>query len=81
MIDSVRKVVTHKMGSDCQGFLESSFSWWSSCSEVPCKNCRNYKFLTQDEVQVHLYKKGFMLNYLVWRDHSEVEPPAVGSTR
>jgi hypothetical protein len=35
-------------------------------------------FLTQDEAQVHLYKKGFMLNYLVWLNHREVEPPAIG---
>jgi hypothetical protein len=35
--------------------------------------------LTQDEIQVHLCKKGFISNYLVWRDHGEVEPPAIGA--
>jgi hypothetical protein len=35
--------------------------------------------LTQDEVHVHLCKKGFMSNYLVWRDHGEVEPPAIST--
>jgi hypothetical protein len=36
-------------------------------------------FLTQDEVQVHLCQEGFILNYLVWRDHGEVEPLVVGA--
>jgi hypothetical protein len=40
--------------------------------------CQNYRFLTQDEVQVHLCQ-GFMLNYLVWREHGEVEPPVIGA--
>jgi hypothetical protein len=35
--------------------------------------------LTQDVVQVHLCKKGFMSNCLVWHDHGEVEPPVVGA--
>jgi hypothetical protein len=29
-------------------------------------------------VQVHLYQEGFMSNYLVWRDHGEVERAVVG---
>jgi hypothetical protein len=36
-------------------------------------------FFTQDEVQVHHCNKGFISNYPVWRDHSEVESPAVGA--
>jgi hypothetical protein len=35
--------------------------------------------LTQDKVEVHFQKKGFMPKYLVWRDHGEVELPAVGA--
>jgi hypothetical protein len=35
--------------------------------------------LTHDEVQVLLCKKGFVPNYMVWRDHGEVGPLAIGA--
>jgi hypothetical protein len=32
--------------------------------------------LPQYDMQGHLAKEGIMANYLVWRGHGEVEPPA-----
>jgi hypothetical protein len=60
-------------------FLNQSFAGGHCVAKCLCKICRNYRFLTQDKVQVHLWKKGFMPKYLVWRDHGEVEPPTVGA--
>jgi hypothetical protein len=47
-------------------------------AKCPCTICQNYRFLTQDEVHVHLCQEGCMPNYLVRRDHGEVESPVVG---
>jgi hypothetical protein len=60
-------------------FLNQAFAVDHHVVKCTCKICRNYKFLTQDEVHVHLCKKGFMPNYLVWHNHSEVELPAIGT--
>jgi hypothetical protein len=38
-----------------------------------CKKCGNYKRLPQYDMQSQLAKDEFMLNYLMWRDHGEVE--------
>jgi hypothetical protein len=59
-------------------FLNQAFAGGHCVVKCPCKICQNYKFLTQDEVQVHLCKKKFMSNYLMWRDHGEVKMPAIG---
>ncbi|XP_047257748.1 uncharacterized protein LOC124889785 [Capsicum annuum] len=37
----------------------------------PCWNCKCCKLLSPDVVTLHLYKKGFMLNYTVWTAHGE----------
>jgi hypothetical protein len=60
-------------------FLNQAFLGGHCVLKFPCKICQNYRFLTQDEVQVHLCKKGIMPNCLVWRGHGEVEPPTVGA--
>jgi hypothetical protein len=60
-------------------FLNQAFPGGRCVVKCSCKICRNYTFLTQDEVQVHLCNKGSMPNYLVWHDHGEVEPPVVGA--
>jgi hypothetical protein len=59
-------------------FLNQAFPGGRRVAICPCKIWWNYRFLTQDEVQVHLCNKRFMLNYLVWCSHGEVEPSAVG---
>jgi hypothetical protein len=60
-------------------FLNQAFASGRRVVKCPCTICQNYRFLTQDEVQVHICQEGFMSNYLVWRDHGEVEPPVVGT--
>ncbi|PHT89542.1 hypothetical protein T459_04655 [Capsicum annuum] len=37
----------------------------------PCWNCKCCKLLSPDAVRLHLYRKGFMLNYTVWTAHRE----------
>jgi hypothetical protein len=54
--------------------LNQAFDGGRRVAKCPCTICRNYSFLTQDEVQVHLCQEGFIPNYQLWRDHGEVEP-------
>ena len=37
----------------------------------PFWNCKCCKLLSPDVVTLHLYRKGFMLNYTVWTAHGE----------
>ncbi|PHU25449.1 hypothetical protein BC332_03781 [Capsicum chinense] len=37
----------------------------------PFWNCKCCKLLSPDAVRLHLYRKGFMLNYTVWTAHRE----------
>nr|KYP50097.1 hypothetical protein KK1_028172 [Cajanus cajan] len=37
----------------------------------PCKQCKNESFLTPDEVNVHILKKGFTPRYWCWTSHGE----------
>ena len=38
----------------------------------PCTKCKNAKYLTPDDVKLHLYKKGFVQGYWTWTSHGEV---------
>jgi hypothetical protein len=62
------------MGSDYQGVLKVSF--YCGCREVscPCGRCENKRLLSEYEMFAHLAKKGFMLNYILWHQHGEVQP-------
>jgi hypothetical protein len=60
-------------------FLNQAFASCHRVAKWPYTICQNYRFLNQDEVLVHLCQEGFMLNYVVWRDHGEVEPSVVGA--
>jgi hypothetical protein len=77
--DSVRKVDTTEWVRIVKEFLNRAFASGRRVAKCPCTICWNYRFLTQDEVQVHLCQEGFMPNYLVWHDHKVVEPPVVGT--
>jgi len=37
----------------------------------PCLKCECTKILKDEVVKVHLYQKGFMLNYKIWIFHRE----------
>jgi hypothetical protein len=39
-----------------------------------CSRCENRKMLSEYEISSHLAKKGFILNYLLWHQHGEVQP-------
>jgi hypothetical protein len=39
-----------------------------------CSRCENRMMLLECEMSAHLAKKGFMLNYILWHQHGEVEP-------
>jgi hypothetical protein len=39
-----------------------------------CSRCENRRILSRYEISAHLAKKGFMLNYLVWHEHGEMQP-------
>jgi hypothetical protein len=54
-------------------FLDKAFADGCCVAKCLCTICQNYRFLTQDKVQIHLCQEGFMPNYLVWRDHREAE--------
>jgi hypothetical protein len=71
--DSVRKVDTQHNGFTIKEFLNKAFADGRRVAKCPCTICRSYRFLTQDEVQIHLCQEGFMSNYLVWHDHGETE--------
>jgi hypothetical protein len=36
--------------------------------------------LSKYEMSGHITKKGFMLDYLVWHQHGEVQPPAAAES-
>lgn len=38
----------------------------------PCVNCKCIDLVTPREVNLHLYRDGFMPNYYVWTEHGEV---------
>jgi hypothetical protein len=54
-------------------FFNKAFADGHHVAKCPYTICQNYRFLTQDKVQIHLCHEGFMPNYLVWCDHGEVE--------
>ncbi|PHT49777.1 hypothetical protein CQW23_09524 [Capsicum baccatum] len=39
--------------------------------KCPCWNCKCCKLLSPDVVTLHLYRKGFMVNYTMWTAHEE----------
>jgi hypothetical protein len=50
-------------------FLNNFFTDGHHVAKCPCTICQNYRFLTQNKVQIHLCQEGFMPNYPVWRNH------------
>jgi hypothetical protein len=56
-----------------KNFLNLAFAGGHRVAKCSCKKYQNYRFLSQDDIQLHLYKVRFMSNYLVWHDHGEVQ--------
>ncbi|KAL3845803.1 hypothetical protein ACJIZ3_003206 [Penstemon smallii] len=40
----------------------------------PCRKCENMQYASSAQVQVHLFKYGFVADYWYWVSHGEVEP-------
>jgi hypothetical protein len=55
-------------------FLKLAFAGGCRKASCPCSRCENRRMLLEYEMSVHLAKKGFMLNYLLWHQHGEVQP-------
>jgi hypothetical protein len=53
-------------------FVALTFAGDAHFVMCPCRECRNLIRLKKVEVSYHVFKHGFMLNYLVWREHGEV---------
>jgi hypothetical protein len=69
----------NRMGSDHQGFLESGFCWWSSCSKVPMQNLLELQvFDSGQDLGSHLQERSYAeLPGVVWPRWGE--PPAAGA--
>jgi hypothetical protein len=54
-------------------FVVLAFAGDAHFAKCPCRECRNLIRLKKVEVSYHVFKHGFMLHYLVWHEHGEVE--------
>jgi hypothetical protein len=57
-------------------FLNLDFASGRRVVKCQCKKCQNYKLVSHHDMSGHIAKQGFIPNYLVWRDHREVQPTA-----
>jgi hypothetical protein len=55
-------------------FLKLAFAGGHREASCPCSRCENRRMLSEYKMFAHLTKKEFMLNYLVWHQHGEVQP-------
>jgi hypothetical protein len=55
-------------------FLKLAFASGRREVSCPCSRCENRRMLSEYEMSSQLAKKGFMLNYLLWHQHREVQP-------
>jgi hypothetical protein len=54
-------------------FLKLAFAGDHREASCPCSRCENRRMLSEYEMSAHIAKKGFMLNYLLWHQHEEVQ--------
>jgi len=67
---------TREWGEITKAFLQHAFAGKARVVECPCEERGNHRYFPKDDVQLHLCKFGFMLDYLVWRGHGEVQEDA-----
>jgi hypothetical protein len=58
-----------------KNFLKLAFVGDHREVRCPCNRCRNRKMLFEYEMSGHIAKYGFMLNYLLWHRHGEMQTP------
>jgi hypothetical protein len=59
-----------------KNFLKLAFVGDRCEAKCPCNRCRKRRMVSEYEVCSHIAKHGFMLNYLVWHQHGEVQAAA-----
>jgi hypothetical protein len=59
-----------------KNFLKLAFTGDHHEAKCLCNRCQNRRILSEYEMSDHIAMHGFMLNYLVWHQHGEVEAPA-----
>jgi hypothetical protein len=55
-------------------FLKLAFDGGHREASCPYSRCGNRRMLSEYEMSAHLVKKRFILNYLLWHQHEEVQP-------
>jgi hypothetical protein len=53
--------------------LKLAFAGGRREASCPCSRCENRWMLSEYEMPAHLATKGFILNYLLWHQHEEVQ--------
>jgi hypothetical protein len=59
-----------------KNFLKLAFAGDHHEAKCPCNRCQNRRMLFEYEMSGHIAKHEFMLNYLVWHQHGDVQAPA-----
>jgi hypothetical protein len=59
-----------------KNFLKLAFVGDGHEVKWPCNWCRNRRMMSEYEMSGHIAKHRFILNYLVWHQHGEVQAPA-----
>jgi hypothetical protein len=58
-----------------KNFLKLAFASNHRRAKCLCNRCRNIKMLSEYKMPSHIGKHGFVLNYMVWHQHGEVQAP------
>jgi hypothetical protein len=59
-----------------KNFLKLAFYGDHREAMCPYNRCQNRRMLSEYEMSCHIAKHGFMLNYLVWQQHGELQEAA-----
>jgi hypothetical protein len=59
-----------------KNFLKLNFARDHREAKCSCNRCRNRRMMSGYEMSDHISKYRFMLNYLVWHQHGEVQAAA-----
>jgi hypothetical protein len=61
-------------------FVARTFAGEPRVAKCPCTRCRNLIRLEKFDLSIHIYKYGFKPNYLLWREHGEMDAPLESNT-
>jgi hypothetical protein len=57
-------------------FVAHAFAGEPRVAKCPCTRCQNLIRLNKFDLSIHIYKYDFKPDYLVWREHGEVNAPS-----